>query len=366
MDQTTDTQPKYEENCVYCTKFLGNLNDFNKKMHLNTCKVRRSIEASSLSIISSNGLSNSPLAVDDCETIGDNCPHCMKSFKDFKSDFNKRIHLRCCRIKKETLEQKNKANFSLNNQTNGDLQNTSIEESNNNSNSCAFCHKDLSKLNDFNRKMHLDNCKIRKSLEGISPSRSSKKANKDPALTQLAQELGDHCVFCSKSFTNLSDFNKKLHFDHCKTKKKQLNTLVDSIKKNIIVRRIQKNISESSILLSNNNNQTLSSISSSLNSQNEIVGLNGHVVFSSPIIVNSNETIEENNISNIDDGNNKNFGDVCPCCYRGLFNLSNFNKKVHIDQCKLKETKKMEKRKLRESKSRTIRKRIKMEENAES
>lgn len=33
--------------------------------------------------------------------------------------------------------------------------------------SCIFCNKPLANLNEFNKKMHLENCKIRKSIEGV-------------------------------------------------------------------------------------------------------------------------------------------------------------------------------------------------------
>ena len=101
---------------------------------------------------------------------------------------------------------------------------------------CVFCTKPLSNLNDFNKRMHIENCKIRKSIESnnsgsplhytgaqsATPPGGSRKV-KDENLVKLGLELGDNCVYCSKSFLNLSDFNKKLHFEYCKRKKKMGN-----------------------------------------------------------------------------------------------------------------------------------------------
>ena len=136
-----------EESCVYCSKYLFGLNDFNRKMHIETCKVRKLVESqanfnnnnnnnngnatgganstNSSSQNQSNGNANAngggaatttaanaaattasslelnlnnPL--EDYMILGENCSYCFKSFKDYKNDFNKRLHIKCCKIKK--------------------------------------------------------------------------------------------------------------------------------------------------------------------------------------------------------------------------------------------------------------------------
>lgn len=153
--------------------------------------------------------------LDNFLVVGDNCSYCFKSFKDFKSDFNKRLHVKCCKIKKETYDEKNSSRMSIGGEH------------------CVFCTKPLANLNEFNKRMHIENCKIRKSIEnnGTSSytSSSPKKGVKDDLLTKLGLELGDNCVYCSKSFVNLSDFNKKLHFEYCKLKKKKLAQMTGSL-----------------------------------------------------------------------------------------------------------------------------------------
>ena len=187
-----------EENCAYCSKCLTGLNDFNRTMHINTCKVRKLVDAN-------RGNMDDP-QLDNFVVIGDNCSYCFKSFKDFKSDFNRRIHLKCCKIKKETYDEKNNIRMNLGGEQ------------------CVFCTKPLANLNEFNKRMHIENCKIRKSIENNSPA-SMSKGKKDENLIKLGIELGDNCMYCSKSFVNLSDFNKKLHFEYCKLKKRKLKSL---------------------------------------------------------------------------------------------------------------------------------------------
>jgi hypothetical protein len=90
-----------ENSCAFCSKCLFGLNDFNKKMHIETCKVRRLIDGDS-SLTNGDGNSDENYLI-----LGENCPYCFKSFKDFKSDFNKRLHVKSCKIKKETYDEKN-------------------------------------------------------------------------------------------------------------------------------------------------------------------------------------------------------------------------------------------------------------------
>lgn len=339
MEEAIET----EDNCVYCSKYLFGLNDFNKKMHYNTCKVRKLIESnfcqrlSSLSPLETTSpassqssqqnqnqtqTSNSNADLDEFLILGENCSFCFKSFKDFKSDFNKRIHVKCCKIKKETFEHRN--NLSKLQQAN----NLSMDDQTSTGESCIFCTKPLGNLNEFNKKMHLENCKIRKSIEGNFSS--PKSAKKDENMIKLSLELGAQCIYCSKSFSNLSDFNKKLHFEHCKSKKKKLNAL---------------NTSSPNI---NNNNI---SANSSFNSPNSSLILVTNSCPNTPLVNTSGSlSMMESGAISLD------LGDNCLFCSRSLMNLSNFNKKVHIETCKIKQIKKATASQLRQA-NKPIRKR---------
>jgi hypothetical protein len=108
----------------------------------------------------------------------------------------------------------------------------------------------------------------------------------------------------------LSDFNKKLHFEYCKLKKKKLNELN----------------------LSNNANYQIQNGQSTQINTNNNPSMNG-----------SNGNANKNNIVDL--------GDSCVFCSRSLMNLSNFNKKVHIETCKIKQMKKQNAMKLKQQNS---------------
>ena len=158
--------------------------------------------------------------------------------------------------------------------------------------SCLFCTKQLANLNEFNKRMHIENCKIRKSIEGNfnqslllnssldslnkslnnnNNNNTNNKQQQQPGgmngggggavdassvsavglglglglglnlKKEIGIELGNQCIYCSKLFVNLSDFNKRLHFEYCKLKKKKLQEL---------------NMSNGNYTNSNNNNNT--------------------------------------------------------------------------------------------------------------
>lgn len=321
-----------EDSCVYCSKYLFGLNDFNKKMHYNTCKVRKLVESNYATSATAASASNSNAQndLDDFLILGDNCSYCFKSFKDFKSDFNKRIHIKCCKIKKETFEHRNQQLNKLaspaqaeNTPQSSQAAVVSLGDA------CIFCTKPLANLNDFNKKMHLENCKIRKSIEG-NFSHTPKSSKKDENLVKLSEELGAQCMYCSKSFANLSDFNKKLHFEHCKLKKKKLNSslvVVNATQASQNQTQQQVNISHTS---GNNNSNNAGLILSSSCPGTPIAGTG------------QNGSID--------------LGDNCMFCSRSLVNLSNFNKKVHVETCKIKQLKKATASQLKQT-NKTIRKR---------
>lgn len=319
-----------EESCVYCSKCLSGLNDFNRKMHIETCKVRKLVDNQH----GNNSSQHPDSQLDAFLIVGDNCTYCFKSFKDFKSDFNKRLHLKCCKIKKETYDEKNAIKMNMG------------EEH------CVFCTKPLGNLNDFNKRMHIENCKIRKSIENNngaspvqyngSPSASSGRKIKDENLVKLGLELGDNCLYCSKSFINLSDFNKKLHFEYCKLKKKKMNQMTQSASNSGIISGLNlsqiSNCSVSQETINNHNN-----LNSSLNN-NHISSL-GHLnnqLMSSP----QSNVMQDAQVSSTPcfDPNKAldklDLGESCLFCSRSLVNLSNFNKRIHIETCKIKTLKK--------------------------
>lgn len=204
------------------------MHEFNKKMHYNTCKLRKLFD----SVYSANN--SDPNDMDDFLIMGDNCNYCFKSLKDFKSDYNKRIHLKCCKIKKETFDRRDSIVHyqQAEDQTQGPT--TSSQTSNEPLNpvsqlfqtlteTCIFCTKPLGNLNSFNRKMHIEHCKIRKSLEGNL--RAGTKNKDENISSQDSSTIGDHCIYCNKSFERLSAFNRRLHSDHCKSKKRKLKAL---------------------------------------------------------------------------------------------------------------------------------------------
>jgi hypothetical protein len=325
-----------EESCVYCSKCLAGLNDFNRKMHINTCKVRKLVDANH---------ANSPDSqLDSFIVVGENCSYCFKSFKDFKSDFNKRLHIKCCKIKKETYDEKNNAKMSMGGEH------------------CVFCTKPLANLNEFNKRMHIENCKIRKSIENSgSPVYSSpKKAVKDHNLVKMGMELGENCLYCSKSFVNLSDFNKKLHFEYCKLKKKKLAHLSAGLSMHLGQCSTDSGLSSSpqQSQSMNNSNQLGHSFNNSpigTNPANNATNLNSSIGHLNSQLMNisslNNSVVQQHNeqqqqqlhqqscsedskIGKLD------LGESCLFCSRSLVNLSNFNKRIHIETCKIKTLKK--------------------------
>ena len=86
-------------------------------MHMHTYNVRKPIESNALSnarsyLINENGQlvgKNNNSGVDSGPAhnantlLGDNCTYCYKPFKDFKSEFNKRVYVKCCKIKRHLI-----------------------------------------------------------------------------------------------------------------------------------------------------------------------------------------------------------------------------------------------------------------------
>lgn len=320
-----DDMIELEDYCVFCSKYLAGMHDFNKKMHFNTCKLRKLFD----SVYTDSDTSDV-----DQFYIDDNCGFCLKPLKDFKSEYNKRIHIKCCKIKKETferrdsilqLQQSEEQSAATSTQSNDLSPAASLLQSL--TEACIFCSKPLGNLNSFNRKMHIEHCKIRKSLEGNI--RSSSK-NKDENKVKSADTV-DQCVYCNKSFARLSEFNRRLHSEHCKSKKRKLKTL--------------NNVINSSINLS------------ALNSPESNYGANLDQVQNSLILLTNNScpntpikgTSSLNISSSLDQSTSQNNSvpqlnvhscEYCEFCSRSLANLSNFNKNIHIEQCKLKQAKK--------------------------
>lgn len=325
-----------EDSCIYCSKSLYNLNEFNKRMHMNTCKVRKMIESSNPFVIQqqqqqqlianavvvnsanqvvveSTQQQQQDMEHDDMIVLGDSCPYCYRSFKDFKSDFNKRIHLKCCKIKKHTLDQRQqqKSAQSTTSPVKSDMSGGSS------SSICLFCQKSLTTLNDFNKKMHIENCKIRKSIEGTLYRRPSKSARRQQQqMNQTNMELAQ-CLYCAKSFHNLSNFNKKLHMEHCKYKKKKSQSC------------------ERSVVQPNHQTPSATSNSPSMSNRQTHLILNHQLPDLSSLTTMNMSPMTANGLSSMI----LDLGDVCVFCSRSLANISNFNKRVHIEQCKLKQKK---------------------------
>lgn len=329
LAQAMDDMIQLEDFCVFCSKYLAGMHDFNKKMHFNTCKLRKLFDS-----VYKNSDSG-----DDIDQIfmDDNCSFCLKSLKDFKSDYNKRIHIKCCKIKKETfdrrdsilqLQQCEELSHSAASSTQCNESQTLYQSL---TEACIFCNKPLSNLNSFNRKMHIEHCKIRKSLEGTVRSRGKNKS--ENLSKQDGANIGDHCVYCDKSFARLSDFNRRLHSEHCKSKKRKLKTLNNVISSSLNLSSLQSTesgyvsnldqVQNSLILLANNSCANISlSTSNSLDisSISDQSSIQTNSLSQSPVCMDSNQ--------------------LCEYCSRSLANLSNFNKNIHIEQCKLKQSKK--------------------------
>lgn len=308
-----------EDSCIYCSKSLMGLNNFNKRMHIETCKVRKIVD---------DNPNKSHLELDEIMVIGDNCSYCFKSFKDFKSEFNKRLHVKCCKIKKETNEEKQ----NMKCQTKGE--------------SCLFCTKPLENLNEFNKRMHVENCKIRKSLEGANGKKDTNGGHGGMNNSQSSDngghgshgggggiDLGDNCGYCGKSFVNLSNFNKRLHFDHCKLKKKKLGVSLNSSGGSSQQQHQDSSMSMSNSLNMSNNSANSSSIHvAHTNGLSLVLGGNGGNI--------NNNNNHQNNYANLSMGSiTYDLGETCVFCSRSLKNLSNFNKRIHIETCKVKKFK---------------------------
>ncbi|CAF0753020.1 unnamed protein product [Brachionus calyciflorus] len=260
----------------------------------------------------------------------------------------KKIHLKCCKFKKDTLEKKKqddsalnkKASVSssvLNNQTPSSLSATINDPLNPMSQlfqtlteSCIFCSKPLGNLNSFNRKMHIENCKIRKNLES-----NLQAANSDGTKVEVVQdpdEKADNCVYCNKSFVKLKTFHRRLHLDHCKLKKRKLKELNNQ--------EINLETQEEPIV-----SQEISEINSNLDNEYIDQGHNEHVSSQNEKAQMSLDTPE-----------------LCMYCSRSLDNLSTFNKNLHTDRCKIKQLKKAEAEQSKQA-NRNTRKRAKTSNN---
>jgi hypothetical protein len=321
-----------EDNCVFCSKCLVGLNDFNRKMHLDTCKVRKllvnsegtpngsntngntngNVNGSGNSNAGNNPNNSSVNQSSDLQDsqiiIGDKCQYCFKSFEDFKNDFNKRLHIKCCKLKTETNQL---------------VKVESVEN-------CIYCMKPLGNLNEFNKRMHTDNCKIRKSIEG----NMKKKDGSDNGYQGKSDniDLGDSCLYCSKSFHNLSNFNKKLHFEYCKLKKKKLN-LISTPNGHMTNNGGNANNGPTGGLNTSQMNSSANSINSYSQLNHSYNSLNDNTIAN---LANLTMPLQTTSLA----GTKLDLGDTCLFCSRTLYNLSNFNKRVHIETCKIKTLKK--------------------------
>ncbi|RNA22616.1 hypothetical protein BpHYR1_002558 [Brachionus plicatilis] len=311
-----------EDYCVFCSKYLAGTHEFNKKMHFNTCKLRKLFDS-----VYTKHTDTSDM---DQFFMGDSCSFCLKSLKDFKSEFNKRIHVKCCKIKKETFERRDSI-LQLQHSQSAAASPASLLHSL--TEACIFCAKPLGNLNSFNRKMHIEHCKIRKSLEGNI--RSAGSLNKDQASGKQGassgntSDIGDHCVYCNKSFARLSDFNRRLHSEHCKSKKRKLKTLNNVINSSLNLASLQA--PESSLDQVQNSLMLLASNSCPTTPLRGSYSLNGAT--SSEQSAGQDNSLTQSQIGVA-------VCDYCEYCSRSLANLSNFNKNIHIEQCKLKQLKK--------------------------
>lgn len=318
-----------EDYCVFCSKYLAGMHDFNKKMHFNTCKLRKLFD--SVYTNSDNSDDTDQFFMDD------NCSFCLKSLKDFKSDYNRRIHLKCCKIKKETFDRRDSILQLQQSEVLAQSATTSTQSNESHSlfqsltEACIFCNKPLSNLNSFNRKMHIEHCKIRKSLEGYVRPRAKNKS--ENLVKQDTGAIDDHCIYCNKSFARLSDFNRRLHSEHCKTKKRKLKTLNNVLNSSLNLSSIHESnygssldqVQNSLILLANS---SCPNISLSANSSLDIAS-------------SSDQSNIQNSSLSTQIPISTDPSQLCEFCSRSLANLSNFNKNIHIEQCKLKQSKKI-------------------------
>jgi hypothetical protein len=191
----------------------------------------------------------------------------------------------------------------------------------------------LANLNEFNKKMHMDNCKIRKTIEGTAGKNKMETTtviDKNGTMVTLTSngspyiEMGDQCIYCSRLFVNLSEFNKRLHFEHCKLKKRIL--------------AANGGIGIGGNLTVNNLNNSLSSPGTSGNNiLSQSLPLTSHSLSSTS----NNGTPHHHSAkkSKTNPSNELDLGDSCIFCSRSLLNLSNFNKRIHIETCKTKKMK---------------------------
>ncbi|CAF0753004.1 unnamed protein product [Brachionus calyciflorus] len=182
--------------CAFCSKSLANLYDNQIKTHFSNCKSRKLFE----SFLKSKE-SDSTNTIELSNSI--NCQFCNIQLNEFKAENAQRIHLKMCRIKNELTKSRDQILMAQN----------SIKKFLSLTQKCIFCRRPMQKLNYFNRKEHLMNCKIGQCLKKEIPI-VEKRTKTKSTLT---------CKYCDKSLRLLNTFNQKLHIRKCKIKFQKLN-----------------------------------------------------------------------------------------------------------------------------------------------
>ena len=127
----TSSSCRSESKCLFCGWIMDHLNEHNKKMHHDNCKLNKNKR--------------------DYRNLDKECIFCNISYKKLKN-LEIKTHFNACKLK--NLESVKKT-IVLSGSSNA------VSDQSNYEGKCIFCTKLISSLNDYNKNKHISACQIK-------------------------------------------------------------------------------------------------------------------------------------------------------------------------------------------------------------